>query len=435
MGLKVAIIGAGVMGLTLGLKLSNAGIKVRIFEAGKQIGGLSTWFDYGDFVWDKYYHVILKQDKELIQLLHELGVDAHLEWQRTMTGFLWKRRLISMSNYWEFLSFPALNLYEKFRLGAGILYSRYAQKSEQLFGITARDWLTSVFGKQVFSTIWEPLLESKFGVLKDRVPAFILWATINRYYGTRTKTDGKEWMGYLSQGGLRVMLQALEKKIVENGGGIHCDERVLAIEDSERLKIKTDKGVYSFDRVISTVPSTLLKKIYPALETKGSSTCQPEFLGVIRLALILDRSLSPYYVTNLIDKNLPFTGIVEVSRVVNPLEFNGRYLVMLPRYDVPGSEWFSLTDDEIGRHFISAIKGAWPNIEKNICSSFVHREKIVQAIWMEGSTEKEPKIMGKGRLWSVNAELCGNENLLNNNAIVGIANGAAAKFLEMETRR
>jgi protoporphyrinogen oxidase len=433
MGLKIGIIGGGVMGLTLAYRFSSMGHQVQIIETREQIGGLSTWFDYGDFVWDKYYHVILRQDRELLDLIEELQIDQNLRWHRTQTGFLWNKQLISMSNYWEFLQFPALNLLEKLRLGCGILYSNYLQKPEKLEGITAKEWLISIFGKSVFNTIWEPLLESKFGVLKDRIPAFMLWATINRYYGTRSKSDGKELMGYLSGGGLKIFLKALEQKILERQGTIHCGEMVKELIDGHphAIGMKTNKGYYEFDRVVSTIPSVIFNQLISSRQSKMNSAKKPEFLGVIRLALILDKSISPYYVTNLIDKNLPFTGIIELSRLIEPQELGKKSLIMLPRYDIPSSDWFKLSDEEIKTRFISSLKKTWPSIEKDITRSFVHRESIVQAVWMNGSPNTEPWISNDGRIWSVNAELSGFDNL-NNNAIVRVANHAAGKFIEKE---
>jgi protoporphyrinogen oxidase len=433
MGLKIGIIGGGVMGLTLAYRFSSMGHQVQIIETREQIGGLSTWFDYGDFVWDKYYHVILRQDRELLDLIEELQIDQNLRWHRTQTGFLWNKQLISMSNYWEFLQFPALNLLEKLRLGFGILYSNYLQKPEKLEGITAKEWLISIFGKSVFNTIWEPLLESKFGVLKDRIPAFMLWATINRYYGTRSKSDGKELMGYLSGGGLKIFLKALEQKILERQGTIHCGEMVKELIDGHphAIGMKTNKGYYEFDRVVSTIPSVIFNQLISSRQSKMNSAKKPEFLGVIRLALILDKSISPYYVTNLIDKNLPFTGIIELSRLIEPQELGKKSLIMLPRYDIPSSDWFKLSDEEIKTRFISSLKKTWPSIEKDITRSFVHRESIVQAVWMNGSPNTEPWISNDGRFWSVNAELSGFDNL-NNNAIVRVANHAAGKFIEKE---
>jgi len=434
MGLKIGIIGGGVMGLTLAYRLSQKGHLVDIIETRDQIGGLSTWFDYGDFIWDKYYHVILKQDSELLSLIEELSLKEKLRWETTLTGFLWKKQLLSMSNYMEFLRFPALNIIEKMRLGFGILYSNYLQSPKRLDGMTAKEWLTSIFGQGVFSAIWEPLLESKFGVLKEKVPAVLLWATINRYYGTRSKTDGKEWMGYLSGGGLKVLIERMVKEIQKSNGNLRCGESVTNVCDANpnHIIVKTNRGEYQYDRLISTIPSVMLDRLLPGFRIKSQSIQKPEFLGVIRLALLLDKSLCPYYVTNLIDKNLPYTGIVELSRVVNTEELGKKNLIMLPRYDVPSSPWFKMSDDEIKSRFLASLKETWPSIEKNIIQSFVHRESIVQAVWMNGIPSTEPQKSKDGRVWSINAELAGYDNL-NNNAIVRVANTSVINFLEKET--
>lgn len=431
MRLKVGIIGGGVMGLTLAYRLSQEGHGVQVIESREQLGGLSTWFDYGPFTWDKYYHVILKQDSELLNLIEELQLEDKLSWQPTKTGFLWNKKLVSMSNYWEFFRFPALNLYEKLRLGLGILHSSYLQNPEKLQKISAKEWLLQIFGKGVYDTIWEPLLESKFGVLKEKVPAFLLCATIKRYYGTRNKTDGKEWMGYLRGGGLKNLLKALEERIINREGIIRCGEKVEGVMDENpgHLIVNTSGGQYQFDKVISTLPSFLFKKLNRNFNAAKVFPVRPAFLGVIRLALILKKSISPFYVTNLIDKNLPYTGIIELSRVVDIQEFSNKTLVMIPRYDVPDSEWFTYSDNVIEQQFLASLKKTWPAIEKDIIGSFVDRERIVQAVWIEGLPAIEPWISGDGRIWSVNAELSGFDSL-NNNGIVKVANHYAQKFLK-----
>ena len=60
-----------------------------------------------------------------------------------------------------------------------------------------------------------------------------------------------------------------------------------------------------------------------------------EYLGVVCVLLVLSKKLSPYYVINLLDKDLPFTGIVEVTNVVDSTDFDGRHLVYLPKYFAP----------------------------------------------------------------------------------------------------
>ncbi len=259
--MKIGIIGGGVMGCVLAYRLSQKGYEVHLVESAHQLGGLSTWFNYGDFIFDKYYHVILKSDNHLLDLIHTLQLSSHLHWQETKTGFLWKGRYISMSNHWEFLKFPALNLFQKFRLGAGIIWNNSVSNPRQLDGYTAQAWLTKIFGKSVYDTIWDPLLESKFGILKNEIPGTIIWSTMRRYASTRSKGDGKEWMGHLKGGGLKVLLEKLAGEISKKNGQFHLNTKVESIgyDDQRNVRVQCADKTLIFDRVISTVPSTLLE--------------------------------------------------------------------------------------------------------------------------------------------------------------------------------
>lgn len=427
--MKIGIIGGGVMGCVLAYRLSQKGHEVHIFEAGRQLGGLSTWFDYGEFIWDKYYHVILKSDEHLLNLIHSLGLSDKLHWQETKTGFLWRGSYISMSNHWEFLTFPALNLFQKLRLGAGILYNNHVSDPKKLDGYTAPQWLTKIFGKSVYEAIWEPLLESKFGVLKNEIPGTIIWSTLRRYASTRSKGDGKEWMGHLKGGGLKVLLEKLSDEIIKKNGKISLDCKVesLGYDDRYNAKIQCSDHTYIFDRVISTVPSSLLEKLAPDLKDVIPQGPKPEPLGVIRLALVLRHSLTPFYVTNLIDKGNPYTGIIEVSRLGTPDEFSEHAFVMLPRYDVPSSEWFNKSDEEIKHLFIQRLKVSQPDIEENIVRSFVNREKIVQVLWIHSAPPTDKPLKTKDhKIWNVNNALAG-YSTLNNNSVVEVANHAASE--------
>ena len=177
--MKIGIIGAGIMGLTLAYRLSKAGFDVEILESQSQPGGLSTWSSYGTFSWDKFYHVILKQDTKLLSFIEELGIGDRIRWRNTKTGFLWNKTLISMSNYREFLNFPILNFFQKIRFALGVFYACYIERREKIANKTAKEWLVGLFGEKIFQTIWNPLLGSKYGTLKEKVPATLLFETIS----------------------------------------------------------------------------------------------------------------------------------------------------------------------------------------------------------------------------------------------------------------
>ncbi|MBE7559832.1 FAD-dependent oxidoreductase [bacterium] len=91
--MKVGIIGGGTMGLALAHRLARQGCAVTVLEAAPQVGGLATWFDYGDFVWDKFYHVICRSDSHLLGLIDELGIGDKVKWSHTRTGFLWRGKV------------------------------------------------------------------------------------------------------------------------------------------------------------------------------------------------------------------------------------------------------------------------------------------------------------------------------------------------------
>ena len=130
----VGIVGGGILGLTLALRLSEAGLGVTVLEEDEEIGGLLRPVKIGDYVWDRFYHVILLSDSHTLNLLATLRQDGQVRWGSTKTGFYSGGGLYSMSNVIEFLSFPPLGFLDKLRLGLTIFYAsriRHPKRLEQ----------------------------------------------------------------------------------------------------------------------------------------------------------------------------------------------------------------------------------------------------------------------------------------------------------------
>jgi protoporphyrinogen oxidase len=69
--MKVAVVGGGMLGLTLAYYLSREGVTTTVFEARDRPGGLLDYFQV-DGAWiDKYYHCILGGDTDLLSLVDE----------------------------------------------------------------------------------------------------------------------------------------------------------------------------------------------------------------------------------------------------------------------------------------------------------------------------------------------------------------------------
>src|SRR5271165_7081681 len=95
---RLAVVGGGVLGMTLAHRLAQAGKNVTLFEASQQLGGLASAWQLGDVVWDRHYHVTLMSDTHTRGLLDELELEREMRWVQTKTGFYTDGRLHSMSS-------------------------------------------------------------------------------------------------------------------------------------------------------------------------------------------------------------------------------------------------------------------------------------------------------------------------------------------------
>jgi protoporphyrinogen oxidase len=116
-----AVIGGGVLGLSLAHRLVDRGEDVTLLEAAPELGGLAAAWQLGDVVWDKHYHVILLSDLRTRGMVQDAGLADELHWVETRTGYYGRDNLLrSVSNTVEFLRLPGLNLIDKLRLGGTI---------------------------------------------------------------------------------------------------------------------------------------------------------------------------------------------------------------------------------------------------------------------------------------------------------------------------
>ena len=94
---RVGIVGGGMLGMTLALRLRDLGCDVTLIEAAPTAGGLVQSQTIGGYTWDRFYHVTLLSDQHLHALLDELGLAPLLRWGTTRTGFYTDGRLRSLS--------------------------------------------------------------------------------------------------------------------------------------------------------------------------------------------------------------------------------------------------------------------------------------------------------------------------------------------------
>ncbi|MGI9429524.1 MAG: NAD(P)/FAD-dependent oxidoreductase, partial [Bythopirellula sp.] len=376
--------GGGMMGLTLAYRLAQQGQRVTLLEAGSSIGGLADAWELGGVTWDRHYHVTLLSDLHLRQLLSELELEESMRWVETKTGFFTDGKLYSMSNSFEFLKFPPLNLIEKFRLGFTIFAASKIKNWKTLEQRFVADWLRQWSGEGTFQKIWLPLLQAKLGPTYKQVSAAFIWATIARMYRARQSGLKKEMFGYVPGGYARV-LATFGEKLASLGVAIKTSQAVQQVvsEMDGRVRVTcSENDSQVFDRVVLTTPSPLIPKLCPQLpERERIRHQQIEYLGILCASVVLKRPLANYYVTNITDSWVPFTAVIEMTTLVDPSELGGQYLAYLPRYvdaDDPAWQW---SDAELEEKFISALERMYPDFSRDEVLAFrVSRVKRVMAL-------------------------------------------------------
>lgn len=432
--IHVGILGGGITGLAAAFYLLRAGIQVTVVEARPQLGGLATYFDFGPFHWDKYYHCVLTSDRPLQTLIEDLGLSQELRWRETKVGFYAKSGLYSVSTSLEFLRFPLLSLWEKIRFGLGIIYASRIPDGRDLEKVSVSEWLTRIFGKGCYDKMWAPLLKCKLGSCREEASAAFIWATIARLYSTRDRDAGqKERLGYV-RGGYRTVFTRLIEEIEKMGGKLVTGVPVERIESRPDggIDFVTANGAMNFDRAVITSPSHVASALVPELPAEYVSKLNAvKYLGIVCTVLVLKRSLTPFYVTNLTTNDVPFTGVIEMTNLISLEETGGRHLIYLPKYIAPGDPLFQASDEEVWNLFQQHLSKMFPDLqESDIERKFIFREKLVQPLpVMHYSDIVPPMETGVPNLLLANTTQIINSTL-NNNEMVKIARQAVDRILK-----
>lgn len=394
--MRIAVIGGGMTGLVLADRLAYRGHHVTLFERDAQLGGLATWHDYGRFVWDKFYHVILPTDRNLIGFLRDIGLESALRWKRTLTGFYVDETFHSLSSGLDFLRFRPLGLLAKARLAFTILFcSRIADwRSLERYPVDA--WLRRLSGKKVFEKFWQPLLLAKLGEHHKRASAVFIWTYVKRMFSARDRSTQKEQLGYVS-GGYRTVIRRIEERLVRRAASLRTGTTVQRIDvaRNEKLEVAFDGNSERFDRVVFTAPTSMIEKLVaPALcSVSHRNAGSVEYLGVICMTLVTRTPLVPYYIVNIADAQVPFTGIIGMSSLVAGKETDGMHLTYLPKYVHSDDAMLRAPEAELRELFLRGLRRMFPMMdESQIVSSEIHRAIKVQPLQVMDYSKLVPEV-------------------------------------------
>jgi len=374
--MKIAIIGAGFVGLTAGLRLSQKGHEVVIFEKENFLGGLSAGFRQKDWQWslENFFHHLFTSDKETQKLIKELCLSSKLFYRKPKASIFKNNKISQFDSLSTVLTFPHLPFLDKVRTGLIIFYLKITPFQTSFEKVTASQWLKKAYGEKAYRTIWEPLLESKFGKYKERITMSWFW--------TRIKKRSLR-LGYL-EGGFQVLLEKLSQEIKKKKGKIYLGREITSLSF-----LKSD-----FDKIIVTTPTSIFLKIAPSLpKSYRKDLTQLKMIGSLNLVLILKRKFleDGTYWLNINEKGFPFVAVVEHTNFVSSKHYNNCHLLYLGGYYPQNHRFLKMKKEQILQEFLPYLKKVNPNFEKSsIINSYLSTNFFAQPIVTFGYRELIP---------------------------------------------
>lgn len=401
------------MGLKVAKDLLERGQDVTIAEAAPQFGGLAGAWKLGDVTWDRYYHATLLSDSYLRGLLDELGLEKELQWVETKTGFYAGGKLISMSNTAEFLKFPPLNLFERFRLGGTIFLASKIRDWRRMEQQSVESWLRRWSGKGAFEKVWLPLLKAKLGEAYKQTSAAFIWAHTARMYKARRSGAKKEMFGYVPGGYARI-LESFCDLLRQRGARLLAGHPVLSVrhtdsdESQQLLEVNFGEGrVETFDNVVSTIASPLIAKQCDQLTDLEKQKMEGvKYIGVVCASMLLKEPISPYYVTNITDTWVPLTAVIEMSTIVDSkTQLDGKHLVYLPKYLPDDHDGLKETDEDYKEKCLSTLEKMYDHFSRdNVIEFKISRSKYVAALsTINYSTRLPPVVTSVPGFYALNS--------------------------------
>jgi len=407
---RVAVIGAGVAGLTCAYRLTQRGHVCDVYERWPGLGGQAATIDVGGgHLLERYYHHLFTSDRHIAALYEELGMPDELEWRPSSVAFFLEGRSWPFTSPVDLLRFRPLSLASRIRMGAAVLrLQRGGDDVAPFEGIAAREWIRSAMGAEAYAKVWGPLLRGKFGDRADDISMAWLWGKLTMRRKLQGKESRQELLGYPRRS-WEPLFGALRDAIEAGGGRVLIDRPVKRLSAGFELEFGApgsfrsghDPRVFDaagrerYEAVVATVPNDVFRGMLDLELPRDylQRLDSIEYHTALCLLLELDRSFTPFYWTNIADPELPFVGVIEHTNLIPPERYDGRRFLYVANYLAPGHELLSLDAEAVIARYEPGLRRINPAFDRSwIKARWLHREPAAQPIVTVGYGDRIPPL-------------------------------------------
>lgn len=390
MGQRIAVLGAGPMGLAVAYQLARDGHQPVLFEADDRVGGMTASFDFSGLEIERYYHFHCISDHAFLTVLSELGLADKMKWVETKMGYWYQNRLQPWGNPIALLKFRGLGLVAKIRYGLHAFLCTKRQDWKPLDKVEATGWIKRWVGDEAWEVLWRRLFDYKFYDYSTNLSAAWIWSRIRRIGRSRYSLF-KEKLGYL-EGGSHTLLSALKADIEVHGGEIRLGTPItrVVLNGDKVQGVEVGGVVEAFDKVVSTIPLPYVPRVMPDLPADILAKYKAvKNIAVVCVIAKLRKPVSENFWLNTNDPEMDIPGLVEYSNL-RPLS---QHIVYVPFY-VPGEHpMFSEPDqaflDKVQR-YLKKINPAL--VDDDFIEMRASRYRYAQPICDPGYLENLPPV-------------------------------------------
>ncbi len=379
--MKIAIVGAGIAGLTAAHDLIKKGHQITIFEATDYVGGLAAGFKESHWDWsvERFYHHWFQSDSAMLGLIDELGWSDQLVFPRPVTVMHHKGKFYPFDSIPSALMYPGLGWgFNKVRFGLVNLAIRFTNNWQALEKFTVDEWMRKYAGDKAYEAVWEPMVIGKFGERYARqVNMAWMWARLK----ARTPRLGT------FTGGFQAFSDQFAAFLKGKGVQLRLNTPVQSIRSNPEsgLTITTSNGEEIFDQCLVTSSPSLMTRMAPELPKQYlEGLLNLKSLGAVVLTLAVKHQLSKegYYWFNLPKKaGFPFLALVEHTNYLTPDYFGGDHILYCGDYLETDHEYFQLTKEEIIQRFTPSLQRINPEFKPDwVKNTWLYRTQYAQPV-------------------------------------------------------
>lgn len=382
----IAIIGAGLAGLTAANYLKEKGVPFILFEAGNKIAGLAASFKDADgFSHDFGAHFITNR------LANAIGVGSECILVKHYGEAVW----LDGKSY----SYP-FGLMKIPRMSLNFIKTKASSLLNGKKPRSASDWFSMKYGNTLAEEVALPLIEawsgapaeelspavgsslpgSIFNTLYLKLASVITGRAVSCGYNREMPEKPSVWHVY-PKGGVSLLCTKLAEDI-EDSIKLESPVSEIIVENGKATAVKVKDEIIEVSAVVSTAPASILGKLVKGTDVLEGVT-RFRFRPMVFTNLRLNgRNLIPDTVLWFPEKKFPFFRVTDVTRSMPWLAPEGKSILTVDIGCQKEDEYWSMSQEKITELCVENLTSIIPDIRDRFIGSTVIRTPIAYPVFL-----------------------------------------------------